>query len=156
VPAYLVPDRFVAVDRLPLSANGKVDRAALARRAAETRGAPTSGAPPATDTERAVAAAVGQVLGLAGPAGDVEANFFDLGGDSVSAVRLLSLLNVRLALAIPLDALFGAATIRALSTRIDGLDPRPPTRAETRSGPALDTDDIRARRQKLAARRQER
>ncbi|AYN38048.1 amino acid adenylation domain-containing protein [Streptomyces dangxiongensis] len=85
LPEYLVPGAFVPLDALPLSGNGKVDRAALpAPRAAAQAGR----VEPRTDTERRTADVFGEVLGIEPPG--VEDDFFRLGGDSILSIRLAS------------------------------------------------------------------
>ncbi|MFI5821203.1 non-ribosomal peptide synthase/polyketide synthase [Streptomyces rishiriensis] len=85
LPDYLVPSAFVPLDALPLSGNGKVDRAALP--APDTL-APRAYAAPRTDAERRTAEIFGQVLGAEPPG--VEDDFFQLGGDSILSIRLAS------------------------------------------------------------------
>ncbi|MBV2354022.1 amino acid adenylation domain-containing protein [Streptomyces sp. J2-1] len=88
LPDYMVPALFVRHERLPLTANGKVDRAALTavEPAATTRGGHV---PPEGPVERALAGVWTQVLG-AEHVGRTD-NFFDLGGDSILALRLVGL-----------------------------------------------------------------
>ncbi|MEV0198035.1 amino acid adenylation domain-containing protein [Nonomuraea sp. NPDC050691] len=81
LPDYMVPAHIVALDRLPLNPNGKIDRAALPEPKAEV----SAFVPPATASEELVARAWAQVLGVERVgAGD---DFFALGGDSFAAVR---------------------------------------------------------------------
>ncbi|GLZ39389.1 non-ribosomal peptide synthase/polyketide synthase [Actinokineospora sp. NBRC 105648] len=84
LPAFMVPSAFVAVDALPLTRNGKLDRAALP--APEVAATTTRTA--RTDTERVLAGLFAEVLGL--PAVGVEDGFFDLGGDSIMSIQLVS------------------------------------------------------------------
>ncbi|ACU37467.1 non-ribosomal peptide synthetase [Actinosynnema mirum] len=89
LPEHMVPALFVRHERLPLTTNGKIDRAALA--AVEAGGARTRAehAPPRTTVERALAAVWAEVTG-AGRVG-LGDNFFDLGGDSILALRVVGL-----------------------------------------------------------------
>ncbi|QTI67131.1 non-ribosomal peptide synthetase [Gordonia polyisoprenivorans] len=85
VPDYMIPATVQVLDAIPLTPNGKVDRTALP---APDFGALTGhGRAPVTDTERLLAGIVGEVLGV----GDVGADddFFMLGGDSLTAVRVV-------------------------------------------------------------------
>ncbi|WP_007509240.1 non-ribosomal peptide synthetase [Pseudofrankia saprophytica] len=94
LPAHLVPARFVLVDALPMTSNGKVDARALEALAAGGPGgvgagdAEAAGAQPATATERALWAVATELLGAA-PAG-VGADLADLGLDSISTIALVS------------------------------------------------------------------
>ncbi|GAA2784065.1 hypothetical protein GCM10010521_73150 [Streptomyces rameus] len=85
LPDYLVPTAFVPLAALPLSRNGKVDRAALPAPDAESRRPRVE---PRTETERRTAAVFGEVLGSEPPG--VEDDFFQLGGDSILSIRLAS------------------------------------------------------------------
>ncbi|MFC5220500.1 amino acid adenylation domain-containing protein [Streptomyces coerulescens] len=88
LPPYMVPSAFVVLDALPLNANGKVDRGALP--APRVEPATGSGGPSSAVAE--VCAAVwADVLGVA--AVHEHANFFELGGDSVLATRIVARLR---------------------------------------------------------------
>ncbi|MFF7730865.1 amino acid adenylation domain-containing protein [Streptomyces sp. NPDC008001] len=84
LPEYLVPSAVVVLDALPLSVNGKIDRAALPapRTAHAGQGLPRSPA------EKALCSAFAEVLGT--PEVGTEDDFFALGGDSITAMRLVS------------------------------------------------------------------
>ncbi|MFJ3495852.1 amino acid adenylation domain-containing protein [Streptomyces sp. NPDC086091] len=86
LPDHMVPALFVRHERLPLTANGKVDRAALTsvRPDASSRGAHV---PPRGPVEEALAGVWSQVLGAEHVSRTD--NFFDLGGDSILALRLV-------------------------------------------------------------------
>ncbi|MEW2619099.1 amino acid adenylation domain-containing protein [Streptomyces sp. NPDC048106] len=87
LPDYMVPALFVRHERLPLTANGKVDRAALT--AVAPAAGPGTHVPPDGPVEQALAGVWSQVLGVEHVGrGD---NFFDLGGDSILALRLVGL-----------------------------------------------------------------
>ncbi|EPH45403.1 putative Linear gramicidin synthase subunit C [Streptomyces aurantiacus JA 4570] len=86
LPDYLVPSAFVPLTALPLSANGKVDRAALPAPDAGTE--PGTRTAPRTDAERRTAEVFADVLGVDRPG--MEDDFFRLGGDSILSIRLAS------------------------------------------------------------------
>ncbi|MFC6091036.1 non-ribosomal peptide synthase/polyketide synthase [Saccharothrix lopnurensis] len=113
LPDYMVPTAFVALERLPLNANGKLDRAALP---APEREASAAGGfvPPRTEAERRVADVWAEVLGL--DAVGVEDNFFALGGDSISSIRVVSKLRSSFDLS-PRDV-FEHPTVGALAARL--------------------------------------
>lgn len=116
LPAYMIPQRYVPLDRLPLTANGKIDRAALPRfqRAASAR---TRTATPArAGNEQTIHAIWKEVLGL--DAIGVDDNFFDLGGDSLLLTQTLGRLNRTLGLELAMADLFSYPTIRSLAEHI--------------------------------------
>ncbi len=84
IPAHLVPAAFVVLDRLPLSANGKLDRGALP----EPEFAARTHRPPRTEEEHVLADAFAQVLGLSRIG--VDDDFFTLGGDSIRAIQVVA------------------------------------------------------------------
>ncbi|MET8010138.1 non-ribosomal peptide synthase/polyketide synthase [Streptomyces sp. NPDC005266] len=87
LPAYMIPSAFAVLDRLPLTENGKTDRAALpAPRPAIV--APAAHVPPRTPTEEVIAEIWAEVLGVAKVGAEDE--FFALGGDSVRSLLIAS------------------------------------------------------------------
>jgi amino acid adenylation domain-containing protein/non-ribosomal peptide synthase protein (TIGR01720 family) len=113
LPAYMVPAAIVVVDALPLTVNGKLDTRALP--APEYREDDRHRAP-ADAVEEILAGIYGQVLGLERVG--VERSFFDLGGDSLSAMRLVAAINAGLNADISVRALFEAPTVAQLAPRI--------------------------------------
>jgi len=88
LPEYMIPSAFLWRGALPLTANGKIDRKALTALAAELDVAEQERDGPSTETEHGLAAAWAKVLGI--PADQIgrRDNFFDLGGTSLSGLRL--------------------------------------------------------------------
>ncbi len=131
LPAYMVPGALLALDEFPLNVSGKLDRAALPEPVFD--GAAYRA--PVTPAERLVAAAFATVLGVDRPG--VDDSFFDLGGNSLSATRVLARLGERLGRRIPVRLLFEEPTVRGLAAALTaGADaeavvplvagPRPP------------------------------
>ncbi|WP_116201694.1 non-ribosomal peptide synthetase [Amycolatopsis circi] len=114
LPSYQVPSAIVVLDELPLSANGKVDRKALPAPSAESADVGTE---PRTDTERAVAEIVTEVLGL--DRIGVEDDFFALGGDSILAVQALSRLRRAFGADLSARALFDASSVEKLAQLLE-------------------------------------
>ncbi|MFF0370051.1 amino acid adenylation domain-containing protein [Micromonospora sp. NPDC005087] len=113
LPDHMVPAVFVRLDALPLTANGKLDRAALP--APERGGARIGGelAAPATPVQAALADRWAQVLGY--DRVGIDDDFFDLGGDSFTAIRALAGSEPPISV---LD-LFRHPTIRGLTAHLD-------------------------------------
>ena len=88
LPHFMVPVAFHRRDKLPLTANGKIDTKALTALAAELEIVDEPGDPPRTATERRLAAAFATVLGVADDQIGRLDHFFDRGGSSLSAVKL--------------------------------------------------------------------
>ncbi|MFB6846403.1 amino acid adenylation domain-containing protein [Streptomyces sp. NPDC056373] len=105
---YMVPAHIVVMNEFPLTANGKLDRNALPEPAIGT-GALTR---PTTDDERAVCAAVAEVLRLEEVG--VDQDFFQLGGDSILAISLLSALREQ-GLHVTARQIFTHGTVGALA-----------------------------------------
>lgn len=123
LPAYLVPTTIVFVDKLPLTVNGKVDRTALRTMAiAATRSADpphsASRTSPEGPLEHRLARICQTVLGLEHI--DVTDNFFDLGGTSLTMLRLHAAVKREVDDQIPLLALYQNPSVRALARSMAG------------------------------------
>ncbi len=114
LPDYMVPGFFTRLDSLPLTANGKVDRAKLPRpHEAQPNGAEAGSGRPLTKMEETISAIWAQVLAI--PAPDVNANFFDIGGTSLKLVEAHSRLVRSLRRVIPVTVLFQYPAIAMLA-----------------------------------------
>ncbi|WP_131812455.1 non-ribosomal peptide synthetase, partial [Mycobacterium mantenii] len=110
LPEFMVPAAVMVVESLPLTVNGKLDRRGLP--APEFVSAAAYRAP-RDDRERVLAALFGEVLGVARVG--IDESFFDLGGHSLSATRLIARLRAELGLEVPIRALFDAYTVAGLA-----------------------------------------
>ncbi|MBV9108018.1 MAG: amino acid adenylation domain-containing protein, partial [Gemmatimonadetes bacterium] len=117
LPEYMVPAAFVALERLPLTPTGKVDRRALPppAPAAAPAGARLQ---PGTEMESRVAALWCELLGL--PAVGMEESFFDLGGHSLLMARVQARLAHELGIELSMLELFQHPTVRTLAARLQG------------------------------------
>ncbi|HET8680766.1 MAG TPA: non-ribosomal peptide synthetase, partial [Micromonosporaceae bacterium] len=116
LPEYMVPSVFVWHERLPLTRNGKVDRARLG--AAPPGDAPAAAAPvPAgragSELEQALAQLWASVLKVAQVAPDDDFN--ELGGDSIAAARIITGVRKQFGVTIPMHRLPEVATVRAMA-----------------------------------------
>jgi amino acid adenylation domain-containing protein len=128
LPDYMVPARFVLLAAMPLTPTRKLDRQAL----------PDPGflslpgyIAPRDALERKLASIWSQVLGTAAENIGIHANFFQLGGHSLKAVRLAALIHKELGIKLELSQFLSLPTIRQLALRIrslsaDGYDPIEP------------------------------
>ncbi|MEU5366878.1 amino acid adenylation domain-containing protein [Streptomyces sp. NPDC005925] len=114
LPGYMVPPVVMVIDEIPLSSNGKVDRAALP----DPTTAPQDATPAATDLEEKIL----RVVAAHTPAGRVGVldNFFDLGLDSLVLTRIHRRLREELGLTFPITALFGEPNVRRLAGHLTG------------------------------------
>ena len=106
VPDYMIPSAFVTLSVLPTTASGKVDRKALPAPDWTSALAPSEYVEPRAGTEQQLAAIWSEVLGLDRVGG--HDNFFDLGGNSLLALRLISRVRAAFAIDLPLVTLFTA------------------------------------------------
>lgn len=117
LPEYLVPSSIVVLDRLPLTAGGKVDRSALpAEEASALSQSSVEFAAPRTELEQKIAEAWARVLGMNRIG--LNDNFFDLGGHSLLLVRLLGQLRANVSPELSLMDLFRYPTVRALANHV--------------------------------------
>ncbi|MEU9807292.1 amino acid adenylation domain-containing protein [Mycobacterium sp. NPDC050853] len=120
IPAYMVPAAVVVIDALPLTVNGKLDTRALP----EPQYQETQYRAPSNPVEETLAGLYAEVLGL--PRVGVDDSFFDLGGDSLSAMRLIAAINKSMNTHLTVRALFDTPTVSRLSGQLDrhASDPR--------------------------------
>jgi len=119
LPAYMVPEIFVKLESLPLSANGKISLLDLpAPNEANTLRDPTFTAP-RNDMEKTVAEMLGGLLGREQV--DVEANFFELGGHSLVGAQLIGRIRRAFGVEMSLRILFEGPTVAQLSVEIERL-----------------------------------
>jgi amino acid adenylation domain-containing protein len=125
LPEYMVPGAFVVLEAFPVTANGKVDRAALP--APDTPGSRGGTyVAPRTPAEVRMAGIWAEVLGVERIG--AEDHFFDLGGHSLLATQLVSRVREAFRTEMPLRAVFEAPTLAELARRVEALQ------AETSGG----------------------
>ncbi|WAX80935.1 amino acid adenylation domain-containing protein [Streptomyces sp. KMM 9044] len=130
LPEHMVPSAFVVLDTFPLNANGKLDRSVLPEPDAGTI---SMGRRPRNPQEEILCDLFAEVLGL--PSVGVDDSFFDLGGHSLMATRLINRIRATLGAELAIRMLFQSPTVEGLSRRIDSSGTvRPPVRPMERPG----------------------
>ncbi|MCK4488327.1 MAG: methyltransferase, partial [Desulfobacterales bacterium] len=118
LPDYMVPTMYVLLHELPLSANGKVDRKALAELGRKKESLPKkTHVAPSSETQVKIASVWEEVLGCNNVG--IHDSFFELGGDSLRAIQCVNLLKERYQVALSLQNLFEAPSIDLLAQIIE-------------------------------------
>ena len=113
LPEYMVPSAFVTLDALPLTPNGKVDRKALPEPVVE---ASSNYRAPQTARQEILCSLFAEVLGV--PRVGLDDSFFDLHGESLMAVRLVSSIQDRLSIELLVSDIFDAPTVAELDQQL--------------------------------------
>jgi amino acid adenylation domain-containing protein len=116
LPAYMIPAALVPLERLPLTASGKVDRQLLATAGSNVPLIKREFVQPRTPIEQVVASVFSLTLNV--DQIGAEDNFFELGGHSLLAMQAVSRLRETLRVEVPLRWLFESPTVAQLSTQI--------------------------------------
>jgi amino acid adenylation domain-containing protein len=118
LPSYMVPNYYVKLENIPLTSNGKVDRKGLPNPEGTglKQGEYVS---PRTEIEKKLVKIWSEVLGIEEDTLSIKADFFDLGGHSIKAIRLLGQVHKQLGVKIALKELFTHPTIEQISKLIN-------------------------------------
>jgi acyl carrier protein len=130
LPDYMVPSAVILLDKLPLNANGKVDRQALPSAEEAGQAQQRSYLAPRTPVEEVVANIWAEVLRL--PQVGADDNFFELGGHSLLATQVVSRVREHFRVELALRSLFEKPTVVGLATEIEASlgqakQPAPPS-----------------------------
>lgn len=140
LPVYMVPDRLVRLDELPHTPNKKVDRNALLKLDAPKAVTPTTGTADRDAIESLVVRAWTEVLNT--PHIELDKGIFDLGANSMTALRAHKLMCARLGREFPLSTLFRYPTVRRLTAFLrDGSHTEPARRHKPAARLERDGDD---------------
>lgn len=113
--SYMVPSKFAITSVFPLTQNGKVDRNTIASWFEKSNS--TGTLPISTETEKCIADILAELIGLSEVFSDTD--FFEVGGDSLLAVRLINAIKTRFAVDITMRELFDSRTVSNISEIID-------------------------------------
>jgi amino acid adenylation domain-containing protein len=116
LPPYMIPSAFVSLPRMPLTANGKLDRGALPAPGVARPDVGSAFVAPRTELEAELASIWSEVLGVE-PVG-VEDSFFELGGHSLSLARMAARLQTRFGVRVRLRDVFDRPTVTAVARLI--------------------------------------
>jgi acyl carrier protein len=116
LPAYMVPGVFVRLDRLPLTPNGKLDRAALPPPPRPAPDAPAEPAAPLDGLAAEVADIWREVLRI--DRIGLDDDLFDLGGHSLTIIRIAARIHARLRVEVPLQAFYDTPTVAGIVAAI--------------------------------------
>ena len=117
VPHFMVPAIFITLDALPLTANGKVDRKSLPVPNGQRPESANVHAPPETSMEKSIAGMWQEVLRVKNPG--IHDDFFDLGGQSIIAIRIVQRINQAFQINLPMRAIFTEPTIANLALLVE-------------------------------------
>ena len=120
LPDYMVPSQFVALDTMPLTPSGKIDRKGLPKPEIGPVDEVAEFVAPSTEIETMLSLLWGSVLGL--PRVSIDDDFFALGGHSLLAAQILARLRSEQGVSLSFRAFFEAPTIRQLAARVAGED----------------------------------
>ncbi|WP_086688519.1 non-ribosomal peptide synthetase [Nostoc sp. T09] len=123
LPDYMVPDRFLLLDALPITPNGKVDRKALPAPDATRPELAENFVPPCTPLETELAEIWAEVLGIEQVG--IQDNFLELGGQSLLAIQVVSRIRDKYQVDLPMRSLFDSPTIAQLAQQIESNQEKP-------------------------------
>jgi natural product biosynthesis luciferase-like monooxygenase protein len=120
LPEFMVPSRFVTMDRFPLTPNAKVDRKALPKPEDAASAESVEYVAPASDLQRVIADVYKKVLGVARVG--LRDNFFELGGHSLLAVQAHRELRSSITAPVTVTDIFRFPTVHQLAAHLDDRD----------------------------------
>jgi amino acid adenylation domain-containing protein len=117
LPDYMIPETFMTLEEMPLTPNGKVDRRALPAPQDERQGSGMVYVAPRTPVEEVLCKIWEEVLGVASVG--AEDNFFEIGGHSLLAARMISQARQAFSVGLSLKAIFESPTVEELAAVIE-------------------------------------
>ncbi|MBZ5494476.1 MAG: amino acid adenylation domain-containing protein [Acidobacteriia bacterium] len=140
LPEYMVPSAFVLMEKLPLTANGKVDRRALPMPGGERPALEQSYVAPATATEKLLSSILAEVLHINRVG--VQDSFFDLGGNSLLAAQVISRVGKTCHVSLPLRSFFDRPVLADLAQYVEAAQRQASSGQAPSIGPVSRGQDI--------------
>jgi myxalamid-type nonribosomal peptide synthetase MxaA len=153
LPESMIPPYILFADAFPLTASGKIDRAALPSPDV-VKSVARAGTPPATPTERQLAEAWARVLGINSVRVSRDDDFMDLGGHSLLMTQLMVEVRKLFHVSFSMRDFFGASSLRKFASLIDELQ-RSPTGGANGHQPSVHARDTEWGKQRMAFLRRE-
>jgi len=119
LPPYMIPTRYVTLDKMPLNPNGKINKKVLANLKGTTLDTGVTFVAPKTPTEKQLAAIWSKVLDKKSIG--IKDDFFSIGGHSLRATRVIADIQQKMGLEVPLREVFEFSTIEQLAPVIESL-----------------------------------
>jgi acyl carrier protein len=116
LPNYMLPSRIISIDKLPININGKLDKKLLPIPDSLGQLSKKEFIEPRTDLERDIALIVGGILGITKVG--INDNFFEMGGHSILAIKVISEVREKYGADIQLKSLFENPTVEGLSEAV--------------------------------------
>src|SRR5450631_900950 len=132
VPDYMIPSVFIWMDEFPKTSSGKIDRKSLPKPDNKRPGLSVLFKAPVTITEKRLATLWTELLQI-DPIG-INDHFFELGGNSLLAVKMVADLQLKHQLKLPVTKLYQYPTIAGVAGFLDGVNESPGTEIKSRSG----------------------
>ena len=121
LPSYMVPSYYVKLESIPLTINGKVDRKNLPD--PEGTGLKqVEFVAPSTDTETKLVKIWSEVLGVEESILSIKSDFFELGGNSLNAIRMIAKIHESLSIRLMISDLFLNSDLESLARMLDGIN----------------------------------
>lgn len=140
LPDYMVPSTFVALSALPRTSSGKIDRQALPAPGRPYRDGNRPAVAPRTPMEKSIAAIWSEILDR--EVGDVHDHYYDLGGESLQAMRIMARIRKTFNVDVDLQSLIDAPTVAQMAAQVakglmTGLESRDPEACNDNHAQAL-------------------
>ena len=119
LPVYMTPSSLVWHESLPLTRNGKIDRAALLAAAPSAVGRDSAGARANTELEQAISGLWASVLRVPEESIAPDLDFYELGGESLAAARILTKVRKEFGVGITLERMHEMRTVRAMAAHVE-------------------------------------